>query len=129
MYIEDAFFARVSKFTIDFCIFCVIIVFARADVMELADVTDSKSVALTGMRVRPPPSAPEKARTACFFVVSGIAQRKNPARMHGIFGGSGWIRTTEVTDNRFTVCPLWPLGNAPNYKAPHIKCTRLLWSW
>ena len=81
--------------------------------MELADVTDSKSVALTGMRVRPPPSAPEKARTACFFVVSGIAQRKNPARMHGIFGGSGWIRTTEVTDNRFTVCPLWPLGNSP----------------
>ena len=28
-------------------------------------------------------------------------------------GGSGWIRTTEVEDNRFTVCPLWPLGNAP----------------
>ncbi|MBQ1928155.1 MAG: hypothetical protein II366_00145, partial [Clostridia bacterium] len=27
------------------------------------------------------------------------------------FGGSGWIRTTEVRDNRFTVCPLWPLGN------------------
>ncbi len=31
-------------------------------------------------------------------------------------GGRGWIRTTEVTDNRFTVCPLWPLGNSP-------------WSW
>ena len=28
-------------------------------------------------------------------------------------GGRGWIRTTEVTDNRFTVCPLWPLGNSP----------------
>ena len=28
-------------------------------------------------------------------------------------GGGGWIRTTEVTDNRFTVCPLWPLGNSP----------------
>ena len=28
-------------------------------------------------------------------------------------GGSGWIRTTEVVDNRFTVCPLWPLGNSP----------------
>ena len=26
-------------------------------------------------------------------------------------GGEGWIRTTEVTDNRFTVCSLWPLGN------------------
>ena len=35
------------------------------------------------------------------------------------FGGSGWIRTTEVRDNRFTVCPLWPLGNTPI----------LNWSW
>ena len=28
-------------------------------------------------------------------------------------GGRGWIRTTEGTTNRFTVCPLWPLGNSP----------------
>jgi hypothetical protein len=28
-------------------------------------------------------------------------------------GGKRWIRTTEVTDNRFTVCSLWPLGNLP----------------
>lgn len=53
------FFPRKVKFTIDFSDFYVIILFARADVMELADVTDSKSVALTGMRVRPPPSAPK----------------------------------------------------------------------
>ena len=28
---------------------------------------------------------------------------------------NGWrrIRTFEVVDNRFTVCPLWPLGNTP----------------
>ena len=26
-------------------------------------------------------------------------------------GGSGWIRTTEAKSSRFTVCPLWPLGN------------------
>ena len=32
-------------------------------------------------------------------------------------GGGRWIRTIEVRDNRFTVCPLWPLGN------PSI------WSW
>ena len=32
------------------------------------------------------------------------------------YGGRGWIRTTEVTDNRFTVCPLWPLGNSPLLK-------------
>ncbi len=30
-----------------------------------------------------------------------------------VFGGGEWIRTTEVVDNRFTVCPLWPLGNSP----------------
>ena len=29
------------------------------------------------------------------------------------FGGERWIRTIEVGDNRFTVCPLWPLGNLP----------------
>ena len=28
-------------------------------------------------------------------------------------GGGWWIRTTEVSDNRFTVCPLWPLGKSP----------------
>ncbi len=39
---------------------------------------------------------------------------KNPAKSYNFtgFGGGGWIRTTEVTDNRFTVCPLWPLGNS-----------------
>ncbi len=31
-------------------------------------------------------------------------------------GGSGWIRTTEGIASRFTVCPLWPLGNAPIFK-------------
>ena len=31
------------------------------------------------------------------------------------FGGRGWIRTTEVSDNRFTVCPIWPLWNSPVY--------------
>ena len=25
--------------------------------------------------------------------------------------GWRWIRTTESVANRFTVCPLWPLGN------------------
>ena len=30
--------------------------------------------------------------------------------------GCGWIRTTEVEDSRFTVCPIWPLWNTPNFK-------------
>ena len=36
-------------------------------------------------------------------------------------GGSGWIRTTEVEDNRFTVCPLWPLGNTPKSNASYYN--------
>ena len=38
------------------------------------------------------------------------------------FGGRRWIRTTEAKRNRFTVCPLWPLGNSPICKAAS-------WSW
>lgn len=38
--------------------------------------------------------------------------RKNaPPTGETFFGGGGWIRTTEANRNRFTVCPLWPLGN------------------
>ena len=29
------------------------------------------------------------------------------------YGGGGWIRTTVGIASRFTVCPLWPLGNSP----------------
>ena len=46
-----------------------------------------------------------------------IPPNKKPPDGGGfLFGGGRWIRTTEVSDNRFTVCPLWPLGNSP-------------WSW
>ena len=41
----------------------------------------------------------------------------------GSFGGRWWIRTTEVIDDRFTVCPLWPLGK------PSIFNYQLDWSW
>ena len=29
--------------------------------------------------------------------------------------GQWWIRTTEASCSRFTVCPLWPLGKLPIY--------------
>lgn len=51
-----------------------------------------------------------------------------PAKQKGasfnllLIGGRGWIRTTEVTDDRFTVCSLWPLGNSPIF-------TFKKWSW
>ena len=31
--------------------------------------------------------------------------------------GQRWIRTTEAICSRFTVCPLWPLGNLPIYQS------------
>ena len=37
-----------------------------------------------------------------------------------VVGGGRWIRTTEGIASRFTVCPLWPLGNSPIYNP---------WSW
>ena len=30
-----------------------------------------------------------------------------------LLGGRSWIRTMEVIDNRFTVCPIWPLWKSP----------------
>ena len=38
-------------------------------------------------------------------------KRKGDTRASPFLGGRGWIRTTEVADDRFTVCSLWPLGN------------------
>ena len=32
---------------------------------------------------------------------------------HLRLSGRRWIRTTEVVDSRFTVCPIWPLWNTP----------------
>ena len=33
-------------------------------------------------------------------------------RIFNLSGGGWWIRTTESNANRFTVCPLWPLGKS-----------------
>ena len=40
---------------------------------------------------------------------------KNPRTVTvlGLIGGGGRIRTIEAKRSRFTVCPLWPLGNSP----------------
>ena len=48
--------------------------------------------------------------------------------MQGFVNGGGeWIRATEVVDNRFTVCPLWPLGNSPiNYEVLYKACPAFL---
>ena len=48
--------------------------------------------------------------TGCFV----FRTKQNRASFDTLsLGGRWWIRTTEVVDNRFTVCPLWPLGKPP----------------
>ena len=48
------------------------------------------------------------------------------------FGGGRWIRTIEARRNRFTVCPLWPLGNPSGFisallsRSDFISIPRLL---
>ncbi len=42
--------------------------------------------------------------------------KPNPHGLGFVLHGGRWIRTTEGGASRFTVCPLWPLGNSP-------------WSW
>ena len=46
-------------------------------------------------------------------------KRKNKLCLSAELGGGRWIRTTEGIASRFTVCPLWPLGNSPMFN----------WSW
>ena len=52
-----------------------------------------------------------ESETSVFF----FYKTKSPAyfRTLSIFGGRGWIRTTEAESSRFTVWPHWPLGNTP----------------
>ena len=54
-----------------------------------------------------------------------LLNQKNSERIlrSEFFGGGGWIRTIEARRNRFTVCPLWPLGNSSifNFESPYSK--------
>ena len=49
-------------------------------------------------------------------------QKTQSVRTGFWFGGGGRIRTIEAIRSRFTVCPLWPLGNSP------ILCSEPVWS-
>ena len=40
--------------------------------------------------------------------------------------GWRWIRTTEISDSRFTVCPLWPLGNPSRTRTVNLLITNQL---
>ena len=49
-------------------------------------------------------------------LTAGLEGRHSTIELHPhiiyFYGGGWWIRTTESIANRFTVCPLWPLGKS-----------------
>ena len=61
-------------------------------------------------------SAPGAPFTPARFESTLVSPYQNKTRIFrcgSYFGGGGWIRTTVGIASRFTVCPLWPLGNTP----------------
>ena len=49
-------------------------------------------------------------------------KKKKDRRLAVLFsGGGGWIRTTVGIASRFTVCPLWPLGNTPVFASLSVE--------
>ena len=90
------------------------------------------------------PKLPKQAKYIYGFVTKnhGLYNKKSPIKsdffavtsfLHNHYGGRRWIRTIEAKRNRFTVCPLWPLGNSPLSSFSKIKAyclnSRLQWSW
>ena len=60
----------------------------------------------------------------CYYLMS--TQQKEQVKPVPFAGGRGWIRTTEVGDDRFTVCSLWPLGNPPKYSVCFLITQKVL---
>ena len=55
------------------------------------------------------------------FTKSHTQQEAPSVRMVLLAGGGRWIRTIEGIASRFTVCPLWPLGNSPICNCRTVK--------
>ena len=65
-------------------------------------------------------------KLAVFLLTTTILPKQKAPPFSGAhcFGGRGWIRTTEARRNRFTVCPLWPLGNSPKSNVSYYTTVR-----
>ena len=79
-------------------------------------------IPLWGMKIEVlTPSSRRQAtvrRTVAFWIFESAslhpnAQKDQSKKDWSFCGGGGRIRTIEAKRSRFTVCPLWPLGNSP----------------
>ena len=56
-------------------------------------------------------------RLSCSNPSTTTQKKNNTGRCWSFSGGGGRIRTIEAIRSRFTVCPLWPLGNSPIFNS------------
>ena len=66
---------------------------------------------------RHPAGGKQGSTGALYLIVRILTSKQNKTadteRYQLFCGGGGRIRTIEAKRSRFTVCPLWPLGNSP----------------
>ena len=69
------------------------------------------------MSCRHPAGGKQGSTGALYLIVRILTSTQNKTadteRYQLFCGGGGRIRTIEAIRSRFTVCPLWPLGNSP----------------
>ncbi len=66
-------------------------------------------------------------KLAVVLLTTPSDKEKRPTEwLVSFLGGRGWIRTTEGEASRFTVCPLWPLGNSPKSNDSHYTTAKPL---
>ena len=90
----------------------------RANFGLLSSAHAEKMQALFRLCLLSAPNGGSSAQRTCRRQEIHLFANKKSKHLLASFGGKRWIRTTEVGDNRFTVCSLWPLGNLP-----------IFWSW
>ena len=77
--------------------------------LSYAPTLVSKSGADEGSRTPTPKALDPKSGASANSATSAL--------LLYLVGGGWWIRTTESNANRFTVCPLWPLGKSSIFGA------------
>ena len=86
-----------------------------------------KSRRFRGGRIRPAAAGPRRLRVStghslrAAFRIRPQNKKDQSERIDLFCGGGGRIRTIEAKRSRFTVCPLWPLGNSPIFTLARLE--------
>ena len=87
--------------------------FSLLQVAGVEPARDCSRGILSPLRLPIPPHLRTLCQIACYSRKRGHMCMHCSSWPHQHANGQRWIRTTEAICSRFTVCPLWPLGNLP----------------